>query len=96
MAGFFTDLDTWLTSIEAQKTALAANLTTQGVSAADTEALSALVDKVLDIVVAPTLTGDATEADVLAGKTFYSDDPDTKLTGTAELGGTAFNVWGEM
>lgn len=28
------------------------------------------------------LTGDAVVAEVLAGKTFYSNDPDTKLTGT--------------
>ncbi len=31
---------------------------------------------------APTLTGDATEADVAAGKTFYSNDPAIKRTGT--------------
>lgn len=29
------------------------------------------------------LTGDATAADVKSGKTFYSDDPKTKLTGTS-------------
>ena len=32
---------------------------------------------------APRLTGDATAADVKSGKTFYSDDPKTKLTGTS-------------
>ena len=31
---------------------------------------------------APTLTGDATEADVAAGKTVYSNDPAIKRTGT--------------
>lgn len=32
---------------------------------------------------APRLTGDATAADVKSGKTFYSDDPKNKLTGTS-------------
>lgn len=31
---------------------------------------------------APKLTGNATAADVLSGKTFYSTDPKVKLTGT--------------
>jgi hypothetical protein len=31
---------------------------------------------------APTLTGDATVADVAIGKTFYSTDPNTLETGT--------------
>lgn len=49
MSGFFSDLDAWLTSVEAQKTALAEHLVAMGVTAADTESLSALVDKVLNI-----------------------------------------------
>jgi len=68
--------------LDAQRAALAANLTTQGVTAVGTEALSALVPKVLDIATESTLTGDAVVANVLDAKTFYSNDPLTQLTGT--------------
>lgn len=69
--------------INTQRMALAANLTTMGVSSVGTESLTDLVGKVLDIVTGGSvLTGDAVVGEVLAGKTFYSNDPDTKLTGT--------------
>ncbi len=69
--------------INTQRIALAANLTTMGVSSVGTESLTDLVGKVLDIVTGGSvLTGDAVVGEVLAGKTFYSNDPDTKLTGT--------------
>ena len=35
------------------------------------------------------LTGNATPGDIVAGATFYSDDPNEKQTGTLELTGTA-------
>lgn len=38
---------------------------------------------------ASVLTGDAVVANVVAGKTFYKDDPTTKLTGTLALTGDA-------
>ena len=38
------------------------------------------------------LTGDATVSDVASGKTFYSNDSNTKLTGTASSGGMVLPV----
>lgn len=70
-----------LLSIDSSKTDLAANLTTKGVTAADTETLAALVNKVLDV------TTDETPI-------FYSGFG--QLLGTADDGGQTFTGYGQV
>lgn len=62
-----------LTNLDSKRDTLAANLTTKGVTAANTETLGALVAKVLDVPAGGTDTSDATAvaADIAAGKTAY-------------------------
>lgn len=64
---------TYIAAIVAAKTALAANLTTMGVAASDTEPLDDLVAKVLDITTGVDVSDTtAVAADVATGKYFYT------------------------
>ena len=54
--------------------------------AIDDELIDEYADFVDQISTGSTLTGDAAVTDVLAGKTFYNTDPNTKLTGTLVAG----------
>lgn len=61
----------YITGLQACKTDLADNLTTQGVPAVDTESFADLVDKVLDIPALDTSSATAEAGDIRTGKSAY-------------------------
>ena len=76
-------IDELFTSVSDGKTLVAAAITDKGVETAATDSFTTMADNIANISGgASILTGDAVAGNVLSGKTFYSNDPDTKLTGT--------------
>jgi len=64
------------------KTGIASAVTAKGVAASSADTFPALATKIGQITTQSVLTGNMVAADLLLGKTGYSNNPLTKLTGT--------------
>lgn len=68
------------TNVSDGKNVIATAITDKGQSATGSDTFNQLATKIIQIQ--SVLTGNAIASNVLSGKTFYSTDPNTKLTGT--------------
>ena len=83
------DVQECFQSVSSGKQVVATAITGKGVPTSGDATFSQLANNIGQIQTQSILTGDAMVGDVLSGKTFYSTNPSTKLTGTLALTGTA-------
>lgn len=80
--GLQGELDSLKTSVGSGKTLVANAITDKGVGTLATDTFGVMAENIKKITTQSVLSGDAMASDVLSGKTFYSNNPVNKITGS--------------